>query len=111
MKPKWLLEGRSPKWPALRKKFLKGKTCGACGGKKSLEAHHVIPVHIDPEKELDIDNLLALCEGNKNINCHLVIGHSFNYRGWNPDTRQDAAQLLARKKENEGRRIDGIQNR
>lgn len=96
-------EGRSPKWPALRKKFLQGELCAACGGTKKLEAHHIIPFHIAPDKELDIGNLAALCEGNKDLNCHLVIGHDFDFKGWNPDVVTDASRILQEKKANEGR--------
>lgn len=66
---------RSPKWPALRKKILKGKVCAVCGGKTKLELHHIVPFHIDPSRELDPTNLIPLCEGNKTINCHLRFGH------------------------------------
>ena len=59
-------EGRSPKWPALRRKFLqRNPTCAACGTTECLEVHHCVPFHIDSAKELDPRNLLTLCEGDK----------------------------------------------
>ena len=74
---------RSSRWPALRRKFLKGKVCAVCGGKKKLEAHHVIPFHLDPVRELDETNLIALCEGNRDINCHLMVGHLGSFKSCN----------------------------
>lgn len=85
---------RSPKWPAFRKAFLKDKVCAACGGSKKLEAHHRMPFHLDQSLELDETNLIALCEGNKDVNCHLVIGHGFNFKGYNPHVADDAQRVL-----------------
>ena len=65
-----------------------------------MEAHHLRPFHLWPELELDEGNLLALCEGNHDINCHLVIGHDFDFRGYNPDAVIDAARLLKEKEDN-----------
>jgi hypothetical protein len=96
-------EARSSEWPALRKKFLKGKLCAACSGNKKLEAHHIMPFHMDKSKELDVNNLIPLCEGNKDINCHLVMGHSFNFKGVNPNSVSDSARLLSEKIDNEKR--------
>lgn len=84
---------RSNKWPALRAKFIKNKACAVCGGKTKLQAHHVKPFHIHPELELDPKNLLALCEGRKQIMCHLLIGHGGDFRDINPDSVKDAAHL------------------
>jgi 5-methylcytosine-specific restriction enzyme A len=90
---------RSAQWPKLRKGFLKGKVCAACGGKKKLEAHHIKPFHLHPDLELDPSNLVALCEGNKDVNCHLVIGHSFDFKGFNSEAVVDAASIARKKSE------------
>ena len=93
---------RSPHWPAVRAKFLQGKACAVCGGTKDLEAHHIEPFHVNPKRELDPSNLLALCEADSARNCHLLVGHLGNFRGWNPGAKQDApyvARLLARNRE------------
>ena len=84
---------RSDKWPRVRKAFLKDHpTCAVCGGKVKLEAHHCLPFHLDPSKELDPSNLIPLCEANKGgSNCHLLFGHLGNFEAFNPDVRADAA--------------------
>ena len=85
---------RSSKWPTARKKHLRlNPVCAVCGGEEKLEVHHIVPFHNDPTKELDPSNLITLCEGNKNINCHLVVGHSFSYKTFNPNVREDAKML------------------
>lgn len=81
---------RSGKWSRLRDTFLKGKECALCGGKKGLQAHHIKPFHLYPEDELNMDNLVALCEGKSTINCHLIFGHFGDFRSkWNPDILSD----------------------
>lgn len=79
---------RSPKWASFRKKFMKGKVCAVCGGKTKVEAHHIIPFSLDPTKELDVKNLVPLCEGKKTVNCHLIFGHGGDYRDYNPYCRK-----------------------
>ena len=84
---------RSSKWSSLRKRFLAGKVCAVCGGKKKLEAHHIKPFHLDQALELDEMNLIALCENKKDgINCHLAFGHLGNFKSFNVDVRADASQ-------------------
>lgn len=82
---------RSPKWSKIRKQFLKDHpTCSACGSDKDLEVHHIEPVHINPDKELDTTNLITLC----NKYCHLAIGHLMNYKSFNKNVTQDAENFL-----------------
>jgi len=77
---------RSPKWSQVRKKHLeKQNNCQFCGTNKNLEVHHITPVHVNPELELDSTNLITLCDKN----CHLLIGHFMNYKSWNPDIIKD----------------------
>lgn len=77
---------RSPKWPNLRKQHLSNNPrCEACGTTKDLDVHHIIPVHLDPDKELDSTNLITLCSKQ----CHLVFGHLMNYKSWNKDVIED----------------------
>lgn len=73
---------RSPKWSQIRKKHLDTQNkCQFCGNSKNLEVHHIVPVHINPELELDRGNLITLCDKN----CHLLIGHFMNYKSYNPN--------------------------
>jgi 5-methylcytosine-specific restriction protein A len=87
------LEKRSPKWHALEKRFLRvHPTCAACGGRTLLQAHHVVPFHVDKYQELDWSNLIALCMGLRL--CHLRTGHNGNWRDFNPSVRVDAQRQL-----------------
>lgn len=86
---------RDPHWASVRKAFLSAHLeCAACGSSKSLEAHHVMPFHIDPQRELDPTNLIALCLSPGRW-CHLAIGHGGNYRAYNPAARDDADAMRA----------------
>ena len=81
---------RSSKWPALRKRFLaEFPACAACGRTENVVPHHIAPYHVFPERELDWDNLIALCE-NKTLSCHLWLGHAGNFHWWNPSVRDDS---------------------
>jgi 5-methylcytosine-specific restriction protein A len=61
---------------------------------KKLEVHHIVPFHINPSLELDMTNLVTLCECKEDgINCHLFVGHLGNYRSYNPEVRVDAKTL------------------
>ena len=98
--PKFILEmqERSSKWRKVRNEHLKQHpTCAACGRSKDLAVHHVIPVSFDPNKELDPNNLLTLCQSP----CHIVFGHLMNYKCYNPEVRQFCSSyrtLMSRKR-------------
>jgi len=82
---------RSSKWPKLRKQHIeKFPNCQACGSDKKPEVHHIIPVHLEPSKELDPDNLITLCDKY----CHFALGHFMNYQSWNVNIIEDAAKYL-----------------
>lgn len=89
--------GRSPKWPSVRESHLKQHPlCSACGGESRLQVHHIVPVHVDPSKELDNSNLITLCMGSSE--CHLVIGHDGSWKRDNPNVVHDAADFLLKHK-------------
>ena len=82
------LYGRSSQWRSVRKRHIeKNPTCAACGRDDDLDVHHIIPYHIAPEKELDLDNLITLC-GKR---CHLRIGHLGDWKSRNVDVVEDCA--------------------
>lgn len=86
--------GRSPGWSAVRDAFLAGKRCAVCGRYDNLVAHHVKPYHLFPEHELDVANLMPLCEsGPGSLNCHCVVGHCGDWKAYNPNAIEDAATL------------------
>lgn len=85
-----LFSARASRWRSLRKSFLKkNPECAVCGNTKDLVVHHVVPVHVRPELELDESNLLSLCEG-KGFNCHFFFGHLKDWTRHNPDVASDA---------------------
>lgn len=78
--------GRSPKWRKVRAEHIKQHpTCAACGRKDNLEVHHIVPYHIDPDKELDPSNLITLCGKY----CHFVFGHLMDWKSWNENVVRD----------------------
>ena len=68
-------------WQRCRKEFLKkvGKICMACGGKKKIQVHHILPRHIRPDLACDHTNLIVLCGKG----CHLRLGHLGSYFTYN----------------------------
>lgn len=89
---------RSSKWPSVRKKHLESNpACAVCGGTEKVEVHHVRPFHLHPELELDLSNLVTLCESGKGgMNCHLAIGHLGSFKSFNADIETDAATWSAK---------------
>lgn len=76
---------RSPNWRSVRKEHLSNDPiCNACGKDNDLEVHHIVPVHVNSELELEVDNLITLCS-----RCHLVFGHLSHYKSWNENVVDD----------------------
>jgi hypothetical protein len=76
---------RSPDWYSTRNQFVKNNPhCAFCGTEKKLEVHHVIPVHVRPEMELEESNLITLCEPD-----HFRIGHFCNWNNYNLTVKND----------------------
>ena len=85
---------RSTHWPTVEKHFLETHpTCAACGGKERLNVHHCVPFHLDSSLELDVNNLITLCMGEKE--CHLKIGHGGSFKQYVPEVRKYASEVLA----------------
>lgn len=77
---------RSGAWGRVRREHIeKHDACEACGCKKSLFVHHIIPFHKKPELELDPDNLITLC-----FVCHFWFGHLKNWRSHNDQVLRDS---------------------
>jgi len=88
-------EPRSPRWGAVRAKYIKEHPeCSACGDKDELEIHHVKPYHEDRSLELEPDNLITLCR-----DCHFYFGHLKSWRSWNVTVREDAVSFRKRVEE------------
>lgn len=92
---------RSPLWNRVRNSHIKrqGK-CQLCGGTDDLEVHHIVPFHIDPDKELDPNNLITLCgSGKGGVNCHLFFGHLGNWKKCNTTVVIDCLEWSKKIKE------------
>lgn len=87
---------RSPQWPALRDRWIAGRCCAVCGANKFVEAHHIIPFEIAPEKELDEANLVPLCSDDHGCDCHLLFGHLGSFLCYNPDILKDIGYMQLR---------------
>jgi hypothetical protein len=82
---------RSPRWQTVRKEHLKKQSkCQACGKNKDLEVHHIVPVHISPEQELDPSNLMTLCSNS----CHIMFGHLMDFKSYNVKVKEDCAEWV-----------------
>jgi hypothetical protein len=85
------LSKRSSGWSKLRNEIVdKHPYCTVCNGTKLLEAHHIEPFHIAPEKELDKENIIVLCNFRR---CHLKLGHLEDFKSWNVDVVEMAEYL------------------
>lgn len=83
---------RSPKWRAVEQAHLRREPdCRVCRTMHKLQVHHVVPVHVDPSRELDDTNLITLCEPH-----HLLFGHLMLWRSWNAYVRLDAPAWRAK---------------
>lgn len=81
-----LMTIRDNRWPRLRKAFLVANPqCAVCVTAVEVVPHHVKPVHLFPELELDPDNLITFCPPH-----HLLFGHLMNWRAYNPQVIADA---------------------
>jgi 5-methylcytosine-specific restriction endonuclease McrA len=84
---------RSPGWHLVRESHLKMHSiCASCGCSEKLQVHHVVPVSVDPQRELDPSNLITLCMGENE--CHLNVGHNGSWKKHNPHVREIARALL-----------------
>jgi len=78
---------RSPKWKNIRQQHLSNNPCcTVCGSCTKPEVHHIVPVHINADKELEQDNLITLCDKY----CHFIFGHLMNWKSYNQHILSDA---------------------
>jgi len=82
---------RSGSWGKFKRDFEKScpKQCAICGNKKS-QLHHVTPFSVDPSMELDVTNVLWLCEGLGTLNHHRGVGHLGSFLSYNKEIFTDA---------------------
>ena len=65
------------------------KYCHACGERRRVELHHIIPRHIAPDRIFDESNLIPLCRC-----CHFRLGHLCDWDTYNPHVVEDAKNML-----------------
>jgi len=53
-----------------------------------LEVHHRVPVHADPTKAADPDNMVVAC-----ASCHYHVCHLDNWSTWNSNIDVTSAQM------------------
>lgn len=88
-KPVFASKPRASQWKKTRASHLEANgMCLACGGRVSLEVHHLMPYHLAPELELEPTNLITLCESASH--CHWTFGHLLNWRSYNKNAKADA---------------------
>lgn len=91
---------RSSSWGSFKKNYEKThpKECAICGNKK-VSLHHIIPFSQDKSRELDVDNVIWLCDGWGTLQHHRGMGHYGSFLSWNPDIISEA-KLMKFKFEN-----------
>lgn len=91
------LAARSPQWPRARAEHLKRQpACAVCGTTSGVEVHHVRPLHLFPELELDPQNMRSLCRED-----HWTFGHGRDWSAWNAKVDLDIAnarEMIARRR-------------
>lgn len=87
-------KGRSPRWRSVRRRWLeRHPECACCGRRTSPQVHHVTPFEVDPSLELEDSNLLTLDESLGGLSCHFALAHGGSWIHFNPNVREDAAEI------------------
>ena len=90
--------GRSSHWPAVEKAFRKlHPQCVCCvvPSTRHVQIHHRFPFHYcvalgRPDLELDMRNLITLCEHEGGPEHHLLIGHLSDFKSSSLHVAEDA---------------------
>ena len=67
-----------------RKKFPYCTVCGIGSTffRRNNDVHHEVPVHVDPSRACDPDNLVTMCRLH-----HWIVGHLRYWKDWNKELR------------------------
>lgn len=57
---------------------------------RSNDVHHIVPVHVAPDRACDPDNLITLCRA-----AHLLVAHPLGYASWNENLMEDLKTMRA----------------
>jgi hypothetical protein len=66
------------------RKWCEGRSCMVCGGTKTVQAHHLFPRHIWPQLMYREEFWVPLDRDNPVLDCHCLIGHGGDFKGYNP---------------------------
>lgn len=102
-----LFSSRSPQWRRVENEFIAANpACIVCGNttRSQLTAHHRIPYHIEPSKELDKSNLRTMCRDDYGFYCHRLVGHFGDYKLYNLEVDAMAAAWRLGREEAKKRR-------
>lgn len=86
---------RNPAWDRESRAWLKDHPCAVTGATECVAVHHIRPVHLFPELEMDPANWIVL-RAVDHKDWHFYLGHFGNWSNWNPDVAQDAARIAHR---------------
>ena len=65
-------------------------TCAWCG-RPGVDVHHIVPLHVAPERAADPENFISL---NRRPACHHILGHVGNWKtGSNCKVREMCGML------------------
>ena len=65
--------------------------CEWCGQSRDMAVDHAVPVHVDPSRAADTNNMVSLCG-----RCHFVLGHACNYKKWVENVKAIIAEGIIR---------------
>ena len=83
---------RSSQWQRIRREYHdQNPLCAVCNTRKKIEIHHKHPFHLNPELELDKNNLISLCKEH-----HFWFGHLGSYQSFNEEVEKDAVLFSAK---------------
>ena len=99
-------------WRKLRNAYIaENDSCVICGSTENLVAHHLLDKSRHYKHEYNWDNLITLCNGSnkiKNLRCHLLFGHLYNWQTNNYDLLEQLPMLqdiFLHKKEGDPERL------
>ena len=74
-------------WNKLKQKYLQeNPKCEWCG-QDADTVHHIIPVHVNRDLEMEESNLMSLCD-NRTRKCHFIVAHYCHWVKYNDKIKE-----------------------